>query len=396
MRETYAGRMAIASAGMRPSAKHINGLDGFRGIAFLLVFLRHYTLSSHAGSRVVLAAMAVGQGGWIGVDLFFTLSGFLITGILWDTRDRAGYFRKFFARRALRIFPLYYGVFLLLALLTPVLHLEWHWGHLGYLLYAGNVVYCVNPSLSLIAPAVQIMHLWSLAVEEQFYLVWPVVVRYIGTLRRLAVLCLSLSAVALVLRAVVLETVRIDRAYEWCYAMLPTHMDGLLYGALGAVWVRSWPVERIQPIARRISVAAAGVMAAVYAAVGFNFYSRTMILVGFPVLAVLFASILLQTLQAGSWASRVGNLRALRFFGKYSYGMYVFHILFSPLLARYQAVLQGRLHSIVLGGLMYIALTFVGTCVAAVLSYQLYEKHWLRLKSRFAYGAVSQGSAVAS
>lgn len=74
----------------RPSARHVNSLDGFRGIAFLLVFVRHYSLTSHTTSRVMQQAMAMGQGGWVGVDLFFTLSGLLITGILLDTRELPG------------------------------------------------------------------------------------------------------------------------------------------------------------------------------------------------------------------------------------------------------------------------------------------------------------------
>ncbi|CAN5426650.1 hypothetical protein BH10ACI4_BH10ACI4_22060 [soil metagenome] len=92
---------------VRVSSRHFTSLDGFRGIAFLMVFVRHYALSSHAHSRAMSLAGIVGQAGWMGVDLFFTLSGFLITGILLDTRDHPRYFRNFYARRALRIFPLY-------------------------------------------------------------------------------------------------------------------------------------------------------------------------------------------------------------------------------------------------------------------------------------------------
>ena len=379
----------------RPSARHVSSLDGFRGIAFLLVFVRHYSLTSHTTSRVMGQAMAMGQGGWVGVDLFFTLSGLLITGILLDTREMPGYFPKFFARRALRIFPLYYGVLLLLFLLTPVLHLEWRWGDWAYVFYAGNFAYCWDSTLALIKPDVTLMHLWSLAVEEQFYLVWPWVIYFVASRRRLVRVCVALAVLGLGMRLVLLSAMPVTRAYEWCYAMLPTHMDGLLCGALAAVWVRSQPVAVIQPMARRISLGAAGLVAGVYAVAGFNFYSRLMVLVGFPALGVLFAAVLLQALEPGTWASGLGRVPVLRFFGKYSYGLYVFHILFSPALSRFQPMLQRGLHSVVLGGLAYIGLTFVGTCVLAVLSYQLYEKHWLRLKRYFAYGRTEPASADA-
>ena len=111
-----------------------------------------------------------------------------------------------------------------------------------------------------------------------------------------------------------------------------------------------------------------------------------MILAGFPALGVLFAAVLLQALEPGTWASRLGRLRVMRFFGKYSYGLYVFHILFSPGLSRFQPMLQREMHSVVFGALTYVGLILLGTCVLAVLSYQLFERHWLRLKRRFAYG----------
>ena len=360
--------------------------------------MRHYSLSSHITAPLVRWLERWGQGGWIGVDLFFTLSGFLITGILLDTAGMPHYFRNFIARRALRIFPLYYGVFLLLGLLTPVLHLQWHPGHLMYLLYVGNFAYCIDPALAFVQPAVSLLHLWSLAVEEQFYLLWPGVIYLVARRRRdlLLPLCLGLSALALASRVALVLLLPYDRAYEWAYAMLPTHMDGLLYGALAALAIRKWPIERIVSRARWCLVVAALFVAVIYAYAGPDIYSVPMTVAGYPLLAALFAALILLALPEGSLTSRLGSLPVLRFFGRYSYGMYVFHILFAPLTAPLLGRLQRTLHSPVLGGFLYVAVILAGTSVIAVLSFHLYERPWLRLKSRFPDRAASTTVPVAS
>lgn len=369
----------------RPSARHISSLDGFRGIAFLLVFCRHYGLSSHAKSDVLRIFATINAGGWIGVDLFFVLSGFLITGILLDTREGKGYFRNFFARRILRIFPLYYGVFFLLLLLTPVLHLQWHRGHLLYIAYLGNIASVSNSHLTEVAPYVSLLHLWSLSVEEQFYLFWPLLIFFVTCRRRFGWVCIGLSGFALAIRILLLATLPIGTAYELCYALLPTHMDGFLYGALAALWIRSRPLQSIQPLARRISLGAGVGLACIFAFAGSDFHSRSMTLAGYPILAALFASVLLQALAPHSWASRLGNVRILRFFGKYSYGLYVYHVLFWPASAKLMPILQRKTHSLAIGGLLYVFLALASSVAAAVISYHLYEKRWLAMKRFFEY-----------
>src|ERR1700761_9741340 len=105
-------------------------LDGLRAIAVLMVFYQHY-ISNTGGAPAF-------NWGWSGVDLFFVLSGFLITGILYDTRNTLHRFRNFYVRRTLRIFPLYYGVLLMALLLTPVFHWFWHPAQILWPLYLGN------------------------------------------------------------------------------------------------------------------------------------------------------------------------------------------------------------------------------------------------------------------
>jgi peptidoglycan/LPS O-acetylase OafA/YrhL len=369
----------------RLSSHHIRSLDGFRGLAFLLVFVRHYALSSHATSPMIQHMEAIGSGGWMGVDLFFTLSGFLITGILLDTRDTPHYLRNFYVRRALRIFPLYYGLFLLLFLLTPFLHLQWRPGHLAYLFYAGNIAYNLDPTLAQIKPAIEMMHFWSLAIEEQFYFIWPFLILLIPTRKALVRTCFALSAAGLVLRCLLVHW-SLGAGSEWAYAELPTHMDGLLAGALAASWYRELPLQTILARARWILPLSAAALAGIIVYSGHpNFISYGMATIGFPVIAIFFVSILLFALQPGTLANRLGGTPILRFFGKYGYGMYIFHYIFSPATSGLQPILQARLHSVVLGGFAYITLVFLGTIAISVLSFNLYERHWLRLKSKFSY-----------
>ena len=154
----------------------IPALDGLRGIAILLVLIHHLTIYRPEGGLDSWIA-AVPLFGWCGVNLFFVLSGFLITGILLDTRDSPVFYRSFFARRVLRIFPLYYGVLFLGFVLAPLLlpmpdaygrHQLWLWTYLAnFAMPFGKG----EPAFS---------HFWSLCVEEQFYLVWPFLVRRSG------------------------------------------------------------------------------------------------------------------------------------------------------------------------------------------------------------------------
>ena len=371
--------------GSRGNTNHIGSLDGLRGMAFLMVFFRHYGLTSHTTQPWIKFLTKFTYAGWMGVDLFFALSGFLITSILLDTREDRRYFTNFYMRRALRIFPIYYSILGSLLLLTPLLHLQWHRGHIAYWIYMGNVAYNLNSGLSFLQPDVSLVHLWSLAAEEQFYLAWPLAVMVLPSRRRLAYVCGWLSLGGLILRLSLLATLPRESAYEWCYFQLPTHMDGLLYGAIGANWIRSMPLENVMRRVYRILPFALCMLALVIGFNGFDFHSIAMVTAGFPAVGALFASIVLLALKPGSRMHRFGNLKGLCFIGRYSYGMYLFHILFLPGLAWLQPWLQKHLHSIVLGGMCFVLLMFGATLGLAVLSYELYEKQWLRLKSRFAY-----------
>ncbi|MBD0321145.1 MAG: acyltransferase, partial [Gemmatimonadetes bacterium] len=164
---------AMAAANPLRLRGHLPALDGLRGVAVALVVLLHFTLFVPAGPVESFFSRGVGTG-WMGVDLFFVLSGFLITGILYDSRDSPAYFRNFYARRSLRIFPLYYAYLFAIFAVLPRVQAGaagpaeesariWVWTYLSNVLFARGG-WEVMPGHT--------THLWSLAVEEQFYLLW--------------------------------------------------------------------------------------------------------------------------------------------------------------------------------------------------------------------------------
>jgi peptidoglycan/LPS O-acetylase OafA/YrhL len=384
---TQAGVNTPALTAPRPRQAHYQALDGLRGLAIITVLFAHtFGTSGHLKTTWLGGAIAtVGNWGWLGVDLFFVLSGFLITGILIGTVNGPRYFRNFYIRRALRIFPLFYGVFLLLALLTPVLHLEWHIGHIAFLFYCQNIAMAVNPQLATVAPVVSLQHFWSLAVEEQYYMLWPLAIWLLRDERKIMRFCLMLIAGCIILRFALAALLPPNISIMLIYWELPTHCDGLLLGSWLALAIRRWPVEELRRRSRwLIWPAFAALLAAGAYAHSLDFQSPVMETVGFSVIPIVLAGLLLRCFVPGSPALRFCSLRFLQFMGRYSYGIYVYHVLFVPAMQRGLQWLQAHLHSRQLAGLVYLLLWYLSTVMVAVLSYKFFESPFLRLKERFA------------
>jgi peptidoglycan/LPS O-acetylase OafA/YrhL len=388
-----------------PSRKHLPALDGVRGLAILLVLVSHLMLfNDKTGSRLGDSLAALRGLGWVGVDLFFVLSGFLITGILYDTLHDPHYFRSFYMRRFLRIFPLYYGFLFFLLILSHWMHYVWGGRQYVLLAYMQNTtlwfpVTDFHPGLW-----ADLDHFWSLAVEEQFYLFWPLMVFLVRGRRRLIALALALSGVALCLRI----AMYLHGASPLTIFMLtPCRMDTLLLGGCAALVVRgnnSWLPRRWM---LWIGAAAAAII------VGYTllhlgddmragFFGATF---GYLVIALGCVAVLLASLDTESIAHRIFSWQSLRSLGKYSYGIYVLHIfvayLFGTLLYRalgtsLRDFLAPRLHWRPLAVLIEFFANAAVVIFAAYLSYNLYEVHFLRLKRYFSYRKENRARTAAA
>jgi peptidoglycan/LPS O-acetylase OafA/YrhL len=219
----------VSSETAREPHGHIPSLDGVRGVAILLVLLFHFK-DYLIGPEMLQGALGLaGYLGWAGVDLFFVLSGFLITRILLAARSNEGYFSSFYTRRFFRIFPLYYAVLFLIFLgpwsviagvLPPVSDHVWYWTYLS------------NWSIMLKSANPQgVGHFWSLAVEEQFYMAWPLLVWWLDG-RALFRVTVALCAAAPLWRIVLISK---HWDPEWIYRNTFSRMDTLLVGAAVAI-----------------------------------------------------------------------------------------------------------------------------------------------------------------
>jgi peptidoglycan/LPS O-acetylase OafA/YrhL len=371
-----------------PYARHLPALDGVRGFAVLGVACSHlFPATPHSAfESVVHKTFAFGA---TGVDLFFVLSGFLITGILYDSLPDPGFFRKFYARRVLRIFPLYYGVLAVFTVAALAFGLNFHRELLSLALYLQNSDLVAQRIRNYPPAALPLQHFWSLAIEEQFYLVWPVTVFLLRKRRRLLIFCAAALLVCPLLRfALLLHSVN----YYVIGANTVCRADSLLAGGALALLLRSRFHDRV--LRAGAWIFAAGVLA--YIAMGFLashgpiFHNPTgfqaVLALDFSAMALASAGVIALALRSHLIAG-ICSLRPMRWLGKYSYGIYVLHLILFTYL---DEPLRSFIHThitpnngvdIVINGLLIFSISIT----AAYLSYNLYEKPFLRLKRFFDY-----------
>jgi peptidoglycan/LPS O-acetylase OafA/YrhL len=355
-----------------PTRSYYPALDGLRGIAILLVIACHN-----------FNFLPNFQFGWIGVDLFFVLSGFLITDILLSTKGSQNFLQNFYIRRILRIFPLYYGVVLVFFIFAPAfqnLQLQYNYYHSYQPLswfHLQNWLYIFKPKPN---DFLLMNHFWSLSLEEQFYLVWPLIIFAVKSNRRLSEILCVIIAASILLRFS--SWLHFGDGYTNFYLQYMTRVDGLCVGSLVAVW-RFSDVKQAGKKVLRLASILLGIHVIVF------ILSRTVLpdfphfnFLGYSSIAAIFGVIVSLCIKNRNRVSKFFlENSVLRYFGRISYGLYVYHW---PILVLGKIYFLDRLihnghsyeYSIMTVSVAALALTLL----VATASYYLLEKKMLILK----------------
>lgn len=366
--------------------KHLAPLDGIREMAIISVMLYHFSqpiqhMSGLSGGAELFARML--EGLWVGVDFFFVMSGFLITSILLKTRGDQAYFKNFYVRRLLRIFPLFYAVLLVMLVIGPALsgkvdamtqsmqdNAFWFWTYLinWRIAYEGNF------------NAFGGGYMWSLAVEEQFYMLWPLVVYY--GYRHLFTVSVALLAG--------LTLVKLALAYSGVpgaslYTMTLTHMDGLLIGSAAAAWYANRDIQAPFPLmSKALLLPAVVVIVAVMGLESGWIFYKTSTNLAIGLMSLLMCALMIAVLRCSEdhIMTKMFTLKPVMFCGKLCYGLYLLHqpvgVVVSDL---FVAQIQ---QSPVLWTIITLLISTSLSLLVAWVSFHLFEKQFLKLKRFFA------------
>jgi peptidoglycan/LPS O-acetylase OafA/YrhL len=362
-----------------PLPQYIPALDGLRAIAILMVIAAHFVISGQSSIRWQPYIFSAGK---TGVDLFFVLSGFLITRILLAARGQPNFLKNFYARRVLRIFPAYYGFIVFLYLLVPFFHIGqappfriqiWTWTYLQNIpqtffpFQASNIWQSTS-------------HFWSLAVEEHFYLVWPFLVRFVHP-RRLPLILLATVPFSILARCLVMAG-----GYN-AYYFTPCRVDALGLGSLLALLVQN---KALFAKASRWAMRAL-LLAGPVCVVGLYLLSGSRLPViqvfRYTFAALIYVLVLLSVLKAGqgNFLHSVLTHPVMTMIGKYSYGMYLYHVTILSLLVPYLKKTSAPLA---------FAVILAAVFIVAALSWNLFEQRFLKMKRHFVTEAASPTRAV--
>jgi len=375
--------------------KHMPELDGIRGLAILGVLGSHIAGLSGIMNAIspslpekLLSHLMVPM--WGGVDLFFVLSGFLITGILLRTKASKNYFSSFYARRVLRIFPIYY---LVLTLSVIASHFSvrvasalppWTSWRISYFLYLQNwpVFWHGDKVMGGVWGAY-----WSLAVEEQFYFIWPLVILLLSE-RTIVRICYVLLPCALLLRIFIYFSYFGNQF--GLLQITPSRVDGLLMGSICSIYmfVHKKPVPmRWIFVCGSLGAAILGYIAVFHREelVGTAMWMGTISITGYALLSTALVAISQHKLP---FVQRVLTLKWLQLAGKYSYGMYVYHLFFVFAIGRYLVTPSSfepgsGIHFSFPVKILAIVMEGIIVFLVAKVSYDLFEARFLRLKRYF-------------
>lgn len=355
-------------------------LDVLRFFAFLAVFLHHalprdaslYVSSGipESAAQMLLTAKAAGA---FGLDLFFTLSSFLITDLLmreWVESGRIG-LRNFYIRRALRIWPLYFVFLIITVLIVPHILPQDRFGTIylvSFALFSGNWA-CVVSGIpfSVASP------LWSISVEEQFYIVWPLLLMVFG-FNRVRQVALVLIGIAFLTRFALALYGATDAAV-WCNTLV--RLDTIALGAILAFTLRG----RAPQVGNIIRLVLCGIAVLLWLVIArYLTQDGLASLATYPLSAFASLILLVATLRKDAGLLNYPPFSWLVYLGKISYGLYVFHLLALVMMSKLISI---PIIDIPLNFERRFVLSFVLTVILAALSYRFLEQPFLRLKRRF-------------
>jgi peptidoglycan/LPS O-acetylase OafA/YrhL len=375
-----AGEDAVAQrqVSQKEHGVYYPAFDGLRAIAASAVFLWHYGDLPY---------------GWAGVDLFFVLSGFLITGILFDSVNAEHRYRTFYIRRSLRIFPAYYAVLAALVFFAIARRNTPPWGFVLWPFYIGNYALVLLPHQQLqTIGSLEIGHFWTLCVEEQFYLLWPAVVYTVRKRQTLIAICFAVICLVPLLRSFLLFGPE-----PWAMSAdvilrgTPTRCDSLLLGAAVALVMRGPKRGWLLKAARPIAIVSGCLLLIAMLVAHYYFGNRTsdaqqpwVTSLGLTVIGVFSLGLVLMSIDVNSPIARVLMLPPLRRFGRITYGFYIFHAIPMTLFMHLRERLTGHGVSESASKYLVLVVAFLCSYAAAFLSYRYFEGPLIRLKDRWA------------
>jgi peptidoglycan/LPS O-acetylase OafA/YrhL len=347
-------------------------LDGLRGLAILMIIMYHN-----------FDFLPLSQAGWIGLDLFFVLSGFLITGILLKKKNSHHFLRNFYARRILRICPIYYLSLIIFLFILPNI-ISYPFSRHYFITYQYWFWLEIQNWLFILKPAGNnnfLNHFWSLALEEQFYLIGPWIILFIRKIQNLISFLLGILLLLLILRLAVWSFRLENVSYVNIYAF--TRIDGLCVGSLLAIF-RHQKNFKLKNLNRVLGLSFFLLVFIVmpFFKLFFHFTLPYLACSLFPAIALFWGVVLWSSIPGESPIFRIFNNRFLIFFGRISYGLYIFHWPINRLIKLRFETGAGQPYHFEMTLLLAIISTGIAI-IMSVISFYTYERYFIGLKRYF-------------
>jgi peptidoglycan/LPS O-acetylase OafA/YrhL len=341
-------------------SKYIPALDGVRFLAVALVIVHHLTRGSHTSLFLHLIGMQAGNG--IGPTLFFVLSGVLLTTVILNTRGTEYRYRNFLTRRALRIFPLYLA-YLGAAIATTFLltgrHVQNIW---VFALFLQNTFLTAAGKTGSVMP---MFHLWTLAVQDQFYILWPLLLWKCDSVRKMRYLCLAGIVLSIGARLIFTAPALTPELFG---RTLPACAGEMCLGGLLALDLREQTA--LSGILRKALLPLSSILA-VWMWHGLNLVSSLGSVVGLQLIALTSAALIAAALQPSTWIARVLGSKFFALGGKkYAFAMYIFHPLMLAICLNLPIASKG----------LRLTLFGISTVIISGVSYRYYESFFLHMK----------------